>query len=62
MDELAGGRTIERQVQIWLREVGLRGVRDAAERYEAAGADTAIFVLDDERDPDLLARLAASLR
>jgi alkanesulfonate monooxygenase SsuD/methylene tetrahydromethanopterin reductase-like flavin-dependent oxidoreductase (luciferase family) len=57
---LLKGRALERQVQIWLSEVGLDGARDARDRYEAAGADTLIFVLDDERDPDVLARLAAA--
>jgi alkanesulfonate monooxygenase SsuD/methylene tetrahydromethanopterin reductase-like flavin-dependent oxidoreductase (luciferase family) len=61
LGELAGGRSIQRQVQIWVREVGLDGAGDARDRYEAAGADTLIFVLDDERDPDLLARLAAAV-
>jgi hypothetical protein len=59
---LAGGRPIERQVQLWLREVGLDGARDAVTRYEEAGADTLLFVLDDERGPDVIVRLAAALR
>ena len=61
VDELADGRRVGKQVQIWLREVGMEGARDAARRYEDAGADTIVFVLDEERDPDLLARLANSL-
>lgn len=61
LDELASGRSVGRQVQIWLREFGLVGARDAADRYGGAGADTVIFVLDDERDPDLLARLAGAV-
>jgi alkanesulfonate monooxygenase SsuD/methylene tetrahydromethanopterin reductase-like flavin-dependent oxidoreductase (luciferase family) len=60
--ELADGRRIERQVQIRLREVGLEGARDALRRYEDAGAETIVFVLDEERDPDLIARLAAAVR
>jgi alkanesulfonate monooxygenase SsuD/methylene tetrahydromethanopterin reductase-like flavin-dependent oxidoreductase (luciferase family) len=59
---LSRDRVLERQVQIWLREVGLDGARDARDRYEAAGADTLIYVLDDERDPDTVARLAAATR
>jgi alkanesulfonate monooxygenase SsuD/methylene tetrahydromethanopterin reductase-like flavin-dependent oxidoreductase (luciferase family) len=62
MGELEDARSVERQVQIWLREVGLDGAGDARDRYEAAGAETLIFVLDDERDPDVLARLAAAVR
>jgi alkanesulfonate monooxygenase SsuD/methylene tetrahydromethanopterin reductase-like flavin-dependent oxidoreductase (luciferase family) len=58
---LSRDRALERQVQIWLREVGLDGARDARDRYEAAGADTLIFVLDDERDPDVIGRLAAAV-
>jgi hypothetical protein len=60
LTELSGDRQLERQVQIWLREVGLDGARDARDRFEAAGADTLIFVLDEERDPDVIARLAAA--
>jgi alkanesulfonate monooxygenase SsuD/methylene tetrahydromethanopterin reductase-like flavin-dependent oxidoreductase (luciferase family) len=60
--ELAGERTIERQVQLWLREVGVDGAREARDRFEDAGADTLVFVLDDERDPDVLGRLAAAMR
>jgi alkanesulfonate monooxygenase SsuD/methylene tetrahydromethanopterin reductase-like flavin-dependent oxidoreductase (luciferase family) len=60
--ELVGDRPIERQVQLWLREVGLEGAREARDRYEDAGADTVIFVLDDERDPDVISRLAAAVR
>jgi alkanesulfonate monooxygenase SsuD/methylene tetrahydromethanopterin reductase-like flavin-dependent oxidoreductase (luciferase family) len=61
MSELVGDRSIERQVQIWIREVGLEGARDARDRYEDAGADTLIFVLDEERDPATIGRLAAAL-
>jgi alkanesulfonate monooxygenase SsuD/methylene tetrahydromethanopterin reductase-like flavin-dependent oxidoreductase (luciferase family) len=60
--ELAGERTIERQVQLWLREVGVDGAREARDRFEDAGADTLVFVLDDARDPEVLARLAAAVR
>ena len=49
---------VGRQVQLWFREVGLDGARAARDRYEDAGADTLLFVLDDERDPDTIARLA----
>jgi len=62
VEELANGRPVGKQVQIWIREVGLDGARDAVRRYEDAGADTLVFVLDEERDPDLIARLAAAVR
>jgi alkanesulfonate monooxygenase SsuD/methylene tetrahydromethanopterin reductase-like flavin-dependent oxidoreductase (luciferase family) len=62
VDELANGRRVEKQVQIWLREVGIEGARDAARRYEDAGADTIVFVLDEERDPALVTRIADALR
>jgi alkanesulfonate monooxygenase SsuD/methylene tetrahydromethanopterin reductase-like flavin-dependent oxidoreductase (luciferase family) len=58
VEELAAGRAVGKQVQLWIREVGLEGARDAARRYEDAGADTIIFVLDEERDPSLIAGLA----
>ena len=62
LSELSSDNPVERQVQIWLREVGLDGARDARDRYEAAGVDTLLFVLDEERDPDTIARLAAATR
>lgn len=58
--ERSDDRRIERQVQVWLREVGLDGAREARDRYEDAGADTLIFVLDEERDPDTIPRLASA--
>jgi alkanesulfonate monooxygenase SsuD/methylene tetrahydromethanopterin reductase-like flavin-dependent oxidoreductase (luciferase family) len=61
IDELGDGRPVGKQVQIWLREVGMEGARDAARRYEDAGADTIVFVLDEERDPDLIAGLAETI-
>ena len=61
LDELADGRSVGKQVQLWLREVGLQGARATASRYEDAGADTIVFVLDEERDPDLIPRLADAL-
>ena len=60
LTELSSDHPVERQVQIWFREVGLDGAREARDRYEAAGVDTLIFVLDEERDPDVIARLAAA--
>jgi alkanesulfonate monooxygenase SsuD/methylene tetrahydromethanopterin reductase-like flavin-dependent oxidoreductase (luciferase family) len=62
VDELANGRRIEKQVQIWIREVGIEGARDAARRYEDAGADTIVFVLDEERDPAIVTRIADAVR
>jgi hypothetical protein len=62
LDELSGGRPLSKQVQIWFREVGIDGARDAVERYGGVGADTIVFVLDEERDPDLIPRLADALR
>jgi hypothetical protein len=53
---------VGKQVQIWIREVGLEGARAAVGRYGDAGADTIVFVLDEERDPDLIARLADAVR
>ena len=49
LTELSSDHPVERQVQIWLREVGLDGAREARDRYEAAGAGTLIFVLDEQR-------------
>jgi alkanesulfonate monooxygenase SsuD/methylene tetrahydromethanopterin reductase-like flavin-dependent oxidoreductase (luciferase family) len=62
LTELSGGRPIERQVQLWLREVGLEGAHEASVRYEDAGAETMVFVLDEERDPDVISRLASAVR
>jgi hypothetical protein len=42
--------------------VGLQGARDTCNRYEDAGADTVSFVLDEERDPDLIDRLGDAVR
>jgi alkanesulfonate monooxygenase SsuD/methylene tetrahydromethanopterin reductase-like flavin-dependent oxidoreductase (luciferase family) len=61
LSELIGDRLVERQVQLWLREVGLDGAREACDRYEDAGADTLLFVLDDERDPGVISRLATAV-
>jgi alkanesulfonate monooxygenase SsuD/methylene tetrahydromethanopterin reductase-like flavin-dependent oxidoreductase (luciferase family) len=61
LDELADGRSVGKQAQIWLREVGVDGARDTMSRYEDAGADTIVFVLDEERDPYLIPRLADAL-
>ncbi len=47
---------------LWLREVGIEGAHDAVARYGDAGADTIVFVLDEDRDPDVIARLAATVR
>jgi alkanesulfonate monooxygenase SsuD/methylene tetrahydromethanopterin reductase-like flavin-dependent oxidoreductase (luciferase family) len=60
LEGLAGPRVIERQVQLWLHEVGIEGARDAVARYGDAGADVVVFVLDEDRDPDVIARLAAA--
>jgi alkanesulfonate monooxygenase SsuD/methylene tetrahydromethanopterin reductase-like flavin-dependent oxidoreductase (luciferase family) len=62
LEGLLSSRTIERQVQLWLREVGIEGAHDAVARYGDAGAETIVFVLDEERAPDLIARLAAAVR
>jgi len=62
LEGLLGSRTIERQVQLWLREVGIGGAHDAVARYGDAGADMVVFVLDEDRDPDVVARLAAAVR
>ena len=62
LSELIGDRLFERQVQLWLREVGLDGAREACDRHQDAGADTLIFVLDDERDPDVISRVATAVR
>ena len=61
LEELADGRSIPRQVQLWLREVGLNGAPDAVRGYEDAGADTLLFVLDDERDPATIYGLAEAI-
>ena len=60
--ELSDERQVARQVQLWLREVGIDGAREACDRYEDAGAETLIFVLDDECDPDVISRLATAVR
>ena len=62
LEQLADGRSIAKQVQLWLREVGYEGTRAAARRYEDAGADTILFVLDEEREPDAIVRLADVVR
>jgi alkanesulfonate monooxygenase SsuD/methylene tetrahydromethanopterin reductase-like flavin-dependent oxidoreductase (luciferase family) len=51
-------RPIGRQVQVFLRDVGLDPAREHARRLEDAGADTLVFVLDDERGPQWVRRLA----
>jgi alkanesulfonate monooxygenase SsuD/methylene tetrahydromethanopterin reductase-like flavin-dependent oxidoreductase (luciferase family) len=61
LEQLADGRPIAKQVQLWLREVGYEGARVAARRYEDAGADTIVFVLDEERNPDAIVRLADAI-
>lgn len=54
--------TLERQVQVWARDVEVSLLRDLAGRYEDAGADTLIVVLDEERDPlAVLRRVADAL-
>jgi alkanesulfonate monooxygenase SsuD/methylene tetrahydromethanopterin reductase-like flavin-dependent oxidoreductase (luciferase family) len=62
LDALTGDHRVGRQVQLWFREVGLDGARAARDRFEDAGADTLIFVLDNERDPDTIGRLADIVR
>ena len=62
LDLLADGRPIAKQVQLWLRDVGYEGARDAARRYEDAGADTIVFVLDEERNADAIRRLGDAIR
>ena len=61
VDELAGDRRVEKQAQVWLREAGLDAARETRDRYAAAGADTLVFVLDEERDPDVIRRLAEAV-
>lgn len=56
-------RPLERQVQIFLREVGLDGVPDRLAAFRDLGVDTVVVVLDAERGSDWVRRLAdAALR
>lgn len=54
-------RPIERQVQFWLRDVGLEGVRGRLAAFEELGVDTSIVVLDEERGPGWVVRLAEAV-
>jgi alkanesulfonate monooxygenase SsuD/methylene tetrahydromethanopterin reductase-like flavin-dependent oxidoreductase (luciferase family) len=49
---------LERQVQFWLRAVGLEGVRDRLDAFRDLGVDTAVVVLDEERGAEWVRRLA----
>jgi hypothetical protein len=57
-DREARGRPLERQVQFWLRAVGLEGVRDRLDAFRDLGVDTAVVVLDEERSAAWVRRLA----
>jgi len=48
-------------VQVFVREIGLDGAKDALRRLEEAGAETAILVLDRERGADNVRRLAEAV-
>jgi alkanesulfonate monooxygenase SsuD/methylene tetrahydromethanopterin reductase-like flavin-dependent oxidoreductase (luciferase family) len=54
-------RPLERQVQFWLREVGLDEMRERLRAFEALGVDTAVVVLDDECGPEWVSRLAGAV-
>jgi alkanesulfonate monooxygenase SsuD/methylene tetrahydromethanopterin reductase-like flavin-dependent oxidoreductase (luciferase family) len=51
-------RSIDRQAQVFVRDIGLDRAREQARRFEEAGADTLVFVLTDERGPEDVRRLA----
>jgi alkanesulfonate monooxygenase SsuD/methylene tetrahydromethanopterin reductase-like flavin-dependent oxidoreductase (luciferase family) len=51
-------RPLERQTQIFLRDVGLERVRARLDAFRHLGVDTVVVVLDEERGPDHVRRLA----
>jgi alkanesulfonate monooxygenase SsuD/methylene tetrahydromethanopterin reductase-like flavin-dependent oxidoreductase (luciferase family) len=51
-------RPIERQVQLWLRDVGLEHLRERLHAFRDLGVDTAIVVLDGERGAEWVRRIA----
>lgn len=51
-------RALERQVQLFLREHGLDGIGDRLRALGGLGVDTAVVVLDTERGPEWVRRLA----
>jgi hypothetical protein len=53
---------VGKQVQVWISEVGLGGARNTTMPFEDACADTIVFVLDEERDPNLIAYFADAVR
>lgn len=56
----AAGRTrpLERQAQVFARTIDPPHARALLTAFEEAGADTVVFVLDEERGPDHVRRLA----
>ena len=65
LDELRerGGRArpVAKAVQIFVRGIELRDARELVARFEQAGAESATFVLVEERGADAVRRLAAAV-
>jgi len=57
LDELAG-RRLRKAAQVFVRDVELGRVRELVARLEHEGADTVTFVQVEEREPDIVRRLA----
>jgi alkanesulfonate monooxygenase SsuD/methylene tetrahydromethanopterin reductase-like flavin-dependent oxidoreductase (luciferase family) len=55
---LGRDRSIERQVQLFARELDLQTARHRLDEFEEAGADTAVLVLDSDGGGDPVRRLA----
>jgi alkanesulfonate monooxygenase SsuD/methylene tetrahydromethanopterin reductase-like flavin-dependent oxidoreductase (luciferase family) len=51
-------RAIGLEVQVWARDLDRRSPREHVRRLAEAGADTVVLVLDEERGPDAVRRLA----
>jgi alkanesulfonate monooxygenase SsuD/methylene tetrahydromethanopterin reductase-like flavin-dependent oxidoreductase (luciferase family) len=51
-------RAIGLEVQVWARDLDPRSPREHVRRLADAGADTVVLVLDEERGPDAVRRLA----
>jgi alkanesulfonate monooxygenase SsuD/methylene tetrahydromethanopterin reductase-like flavin-dependent oxidoreductase (luciferase family) len=54
-------RPIDRELQLFVREIDLSRARELCRRYEEAGANSLVFVLDEERGPDWVRRVAEAV-